>query len=115
MEGIKAKNIEIYSSRISISSNKDSISANEDIIINGASLEIMAGSSKEKSLPFKIGGQLKIDNAYIMSLGTNCIEGGNILTNQYTFYFYGKINPVQEIIIKNEGEILYEFNADEEN
>ena len=44
MEGIKAKNIKIYSSRISISSNKDSISANEDIIINGASLEIMAGS-----------------------------------------------------------------------
>lgn len=52
----------------------------------------------ESSSPFKKKGKLKIENAFILSYGQNCI-GNGIETNQLPISYYGKINFGQTITL----------------
>lgn len=112
-EGMKAKNIEIYSGQIVIYSEKDAIVA-EQIKINGGAIIISAGSENTKSSPFKKSEKLIIRGGYIDAGGTNCISGGNIDNNQPSISFYGETISKQTVIVTMEGKEVTKVEKEKE-
>ena len=111
-EGIKAKDIEIYSTRVDIKSEKDSLIATGNIKIENSLLFINAGSPELKSSPFKKAGLLQISDSTIVAYGTNC-EGG-IVNNKGYFSYVGEINPSKQMIITMNGKSAYTLDPDKE-
>ena len=111
-EGMKAKDIEIYSSELTIISDKDSISSNGNILIEDSFVYLYAGSTGLRSSPFKKVGKLQIRNSNIIAFGTNC--EGEIMTNQGTMTFVGDIIPGKEIYIAQYGVASEGINPDKE-
>ncbi len=111
-EGMKAKDIEIYSSQLNIFSDKDSISSTGNILIEDSFVYLYAGSTGLSSSPFKKVGKLQIRNTNIIAFGTNC--EGEIMTNQGTMTFVGDIIPGKEIYIAQYGVASEGINPDKE-
>ena len=107
-EGIKAKNIEIYSCQIEIFSVKESFISSGDIIISNAMLKIYAGTYNVISSPIKYDGKLEIDEAYIMVCGKNCTGVVEIITNKQSFSHFGKYITNENPVNRKEGIYLVE-------
>ena len=111
-EGMKAKDIEIYSSKITIISEKDSLSATGNIKIDDSFVNINAGSSELTSSPFKKSGILQITDSMVIAYGTNC-EGG-ITSNQGSFSYVGEIKPSNNMAVTMQGNTVFNLAPDKE-
>ena len=111
-EGMKAKDIEIYSSQITIKSEKDSLSATGNIKIEDSNINIKAGSSELRSSPFKKSGILQITDSIIFAYGTNC--EGSITSNQGSFSYVGEIKPSNDMVVTLAGRDYQTLEPDQE-